>query len=254
MEGTDTPQLLHHFDVDKAGVYFYDITLVKLIGRVAGGKDQEAIPLDNSLSHNNLGDDLQMVFTLEGDRASRLVWDIQDSQLKERDEVFHHPTHDENDYQTQVHTTLYRKVVKPDVRTGEYELYLPPVKWKIEQITAKGYATLFQDGHTSDVIDLSDSLTLHTDIIQGQWRSKSGEDITEVEVKYHAQYSRIYHAPVNIGYKQVTYDTFDYLGNRYYTAKNLDGTSAKIELVRPVRKQNWPVGQRDSVYADYTFG
>ena len=253
-EGNDTTQLVHHFDVDKAGVYFYDNTLVKLIGRVAGGKDQEAIPLDNSLSHNNLGDDLQMVFTLEGDRASRLVWDIQDSQLKERDEVFHHPTHDENDYQTQVHTTLYRKVVKPDVRTGEYELYLPPVKWKIEQITAKGYATLFQDGHTSDVIDLSDSLTLHTDIIQGQWRSKSGEDITEVEVKYHAQYSRIYHAPVNIGYKQITYDTFDYLGNRYYTAKNLDGTSAKIELVRPVRKQNWPVGQRDSVYADYTFG
>ncbi len=253
-EGNDTMQMVHHFDVDKAGVYFYDDTRVKLIGRIAGGKDQEAIPLDNSLSHNNLGDDLQMVFTLEGDRASRLVWDIQNSQLKERDEVFHHPTHDDNDYQTQVHTTLYRKVVKPDVRTGEYELYLPPVKWKIEQITAKGYATLFQDGHTSDVLDLSDSLTLHTDTIQGEWYSKSGDAVKEVEVKYHAQYNRIYHAPVSIGYKQVTYDTFDYLGNRYYTAKSLDGTSAKIELVRPVRKEGWPVGHRDSLRADYTFG
>ena len=254
IEGDDTTQLVHNFVVDKAGVYFYDNTLVKLIGRVAGGKEQEAIPLDNSLSRNNLGDDLQMVFTLEGDRASRLVWDIQDTQLKERDEVFHHPTHDENDYLTQVHTTLYRKVVKPDVRTGEYELYLPPVKWKIDQITAKGYATLFQDGNISDVIDLTDSLTLHTDIVKGQWRSKSGEDITEVQVQYHAQYNRIYHAPVSISYKQMTYDTFDYLGNRYYTVKNLDGTSAKVELVRPVRKYGWPVGQRDSMRADYTFG
>ena len=253
-EGNDTTHIVHHFDVDKAGVYFYDDTRVKLIGRVAGGKDQEAIPLDNSLSHNNLGDDLQMVFTLEGDRASRLVWDIQNSQLKERDEEFHHPSHDGNDYMTQVHTTLYRKVVKPDVHTGEYELYLPPVKWKIEQITAKGYATLFQNGHTSDVIDLSDSLTLHTDTIQGQWRSATGEDITQVEVQYHAQYNRIYHAPVSISYKQITYDTFDYLGNRYYTAKNLDGTSAKIELVRPVRKLSWPTDQRDSLRADYTFG
>jgi hypothetical protein len=253
-EGNDTTQKTHSFIVDKAGVYFYDDTRIKLIGRVAGGKEQEALPLDNSLGRNNLGDNLQMVFTLEGDRASRLVWDIQDVNLKERDEIFHHPTHDEGDYFTQVHTSLYRMVVKPDVRTGEYEVMLPPVKWKIEQITAQGYATLFQDGHTSDVIDLSDSLTLHTDIIHGQWRSKNGEDITEVQVQYHAQYSRIYHSPVNISYKQINYDTFDYLGNRYYVAKNLDGTSAKVELVRPVRKEGWPVGHSDSLRADYTFG
>ena len=253
-EGNNTSEKEHDFTIDKAGVYFYDDTRVKLIGRVAGGKDQEAFPLDNSLSRNNLGDDLRLVFTLEGDRASRLVWDIQDTQRKENDEEFPHQSHDGKDYKTTVHTTISRKVVTPDVRTGEYVVYLPPVKWKIEQITARGYATLFQDGHTSDVIDLTDSLTLHTDVVKGKWRTTNGEDLTQVEVKYHAKYNRIYHAPVNIGYKQIGYDTFDYLGNRYYTAKGLDGTSTKVELVRPVRKKGWPVGVRDSMRADYTFG
>ena len=253
-EDSDLSKTKYNFSTDKAGIYFYDDTRVKLIGRVAGGKDQGDLPLDNSLSRNNLGDDLQMVFTLEGDRASRLVWDIQDTQLKETDEEFIHQTHDDNKYTTKVHTTLYRKVVKPDVQTGEYQVWLPPVKWKIEQITARGYATLFQDGHTSDVIDLSDSLTLHTDVVKGQWRSKSGKDLTEVEVKYHAQYNRIYHAPVNIDYQQIGYDNFDYFGNRYYTAKGLDGTSVKVELVRPVLKDNWPKERKDSLRADYTFG
>ncbi|MCR5713001.1 MAG: hypothetical protein K6G46_11230 [Prevotella sp.] len=253
-EGDDTSKKEHTFDIDKAGVYFYDNTRVKLIGRVAGGHVQEAFPLDNSLSHNNLGDDLQLVLTLEGDRSSRLVWDIQDDQLKERDEVFHHQSNDNDDYLTQVHTTINRMVVKPDVRTGEYQVWLPPTKWKIEQITARGYATLFQDGHTSDVIDLTDSLTLHTDIVKGQWRSKSGKDLTEAVVKYHAIYNRIYHAPVNIDYKQIGYDNFDYLGNHYYTAKGLDGSSVKVELVRPVRKAGWPAGRKDSLTADYTFG
>ena len=66
------------FYEDQASIYFYDDTKVKLIGRVAGGKEQAAIPLGNSLSKNNLGDDLQIVMALEGDNASRLVWDIKD--------------------------------------------------------------------------------------------------------------------------------------------------------------------------------
>jgi len=252
-EDNDVSKKEYNFSVDKAGIYFYDDTRVKLIGRVAGGNDQGSLPLDNSLSKNNLGDDLQLVLTLEGDRASRLVWDIQDSQLKETDEEFIHQSHDGSDYVTKVHTTLYRKVVKPDVHTGEYQVWLPPVKWKIEQITARGYATLFQDGHTSDVIDLTDSLTLHTDVVQGEWRLKNGKDLTEVEVKYHALYNRIYHAPVNIDYKQISYDGFDYFGNRFYTAKGLDGTSVKIPLVYPERKENWPVGRKDSMVAKYIF-
>ena len=252
--GGDTSTKEHNITTDVANVYFYDDTRVKLIGRVAGGKDQEAIPLGNSLSRNNLGDDLKMVFSLEGDKASRLVWDIQDSKLKECDEEFLHTSHDDIEYKTRVHTSLYRKEVYPDVRTGEYQVMLPPVKWKIEKITAQGYPTLFQDGHTSDVIDLTDSLTEHKDIIEGEWRSKSGQDLKQVEVNYNAIYNRIYHAPVDIEYKQISFDPFEYLGNRYYVYHGMDGNDVKMELARPVRKPNWPAGLKDSLMAEYTFG
>ena len=254
-ENNDTTKKEHHFDIDKSGIYFYDDTKVKLIGRVAGGKDQAALPLGNSLSHNNLGDDIQIVMALEGDNKSRLVWDIQDRNKKECDTVYHHTSHDKLfDYQTQVHTTINRMVVKPDVHTGEYQVFLPPVKWKIMQITAKGYATLFQDGKTGDVIDLSDSLTLHTDHYTGSWKSLGKNTVKNVDVTYNAIYNRIYHSPVIIDYKQLGYEPFDYFGERYYNAKNLAGESSKVPLCYPVRKANWPAGKKDSLEAKYVFG
>ncbi len=254
-EDEDTTQTEYAFTTDKAGIIFNDTTRVRLIGRVAGGRDQEALPLGNSLSRNNLGDDLQMVFTLEGDNASRLVWDILDRNKKERDEVFVHKAHDDKyTYQTKVHTTLNRKVVYPDVHTGEYEVWLPPVKWKIQQIMAQGYSTLFQDGKTGDVIDLSDSLTEHTDHLTGEWTTVTKKTVREVDVKYHAQYNRIYHSPVILDYEQKGYENFSYLGERYYQARNLMGETSQVPLCYPVRKANWPEGKADSLVAVYTFG
>ena len=254
-EGDDTSTNSYKFEIDKAGIYFYDDTRVKLIGRVAGGKDQAAIPLGNSLSRNNLGDDLQIVMALEGDKASRLVWDIQDATKKERDEVFMHKAHDKKyDYQTKVHTTINRMVITPDVHTGEYEVMLPPVKWKIQQISAKGYATLFQSGQVGDVIDLSDSLTLHSDTIEGSWMNAENEEVKIADVEYNAQYNRIYHSPVVIDYKQIGFDEFDYFGERYYNFKNVVGNKQKLTVAYGVRKQNWPVGKKDSLETKYTFG
>ena len=251
----DADATTYVFTTDKAGIIFYDDTRVKLIGRICGGKDQGSIPLGNSLSRNNLGDDLQMVMALEGDNASRLVWDIQDRNKKERDEVFTHKAHDNKyTYQTSVHTTLNHMVITPDVHTGEYEVMLPPVKWKIQQITAKGYATLFQEGQVSDVIDLSDSLTLHRDTINGSWKNANMVEVKQAVVEYNAQYNRIYHSPVIIDYKQVGFDNFDYFGEHYYNYKNLSGSNKKLALAYGVRKPNWPVGKKDSLEAVYTFG
>ncbi len=244
----------HNFTTDKGPIYFYDATRVKLIGRVAGGKDQGALPLGNSLSHNNLGDDLKMVLVLEGDNASRLVYNVQNRNEKTRDEVFEHVAHDKRfKYQTHVHATEHRLEVTPDVHTGEYVVMLPPVKWKIQQITAQGYPTLFQDGKTGDVIDLTDSINVHTDHVEGRWTNQNGDVISSVDVEYNAKYNRIYHTPVQLTYKQVGYDTFDYLGDRYYTVKYTTGGSAKIPLVLPKKKENWPAGRKDSLEAKYTF-
>ncbi len=237
----------YNFQTDKAGIYFYDDTRVKLIGRVAGGNDQGALPLDNSLSRNNLGDDLEMVFVLEGDNVSRLVWDILDRTKKETDSVYVHKSYDQKyKYQTQVHTTEHRMVVKPDPHTGEYMVMLPPVKWKIQQITAKGYPTLFQEGMINDVIDLTDSLTKHRDVLTGEWVNANGEPVTQVVEEYNAKYSRIYRSPVILDRQQLGYDNFNYFGDRYYTAKNLEGEKVKVPLCYPVDEK--------STEAKYTFG
>ena len=255
----DDPDTLktYDFQTDKAGLMFYDQTRVKLIGRIAGGKRQGELPLGYALSKNNLGDDLKMVLTLEGDNASRLVFDIQDRSLKERDEVFQHTEANKVDktvtHQTKVHTTLNRKEVHPDPYTGEYEVDLPPVKWKIQQITASGYATLFQDGQTGDVIDLTDSITPHEDKVKGTWETATVK-VTDPVEKYNAKYSRIYHSPVIIDYRQQGFDPFDYFGERYYSYQNLSGQKEKLALAYGVRKPDWPVGKRDSLETRYTFG
>ena len=245
------------FQTDKDGYYFYDETRIKLIGRVVGGKDQGEKPLGYALSNNNLGDSLKMVITLEGDNASRLVWDVQDRTKKTRDEIFTHAKAKDPKFtcQTRVHTTLNRMEIYPDENTGEYEVLLPPVKWKIQQITAEGYSSLFQDGQMGDVLDLSDSLTLHHDTIKGKWKTSGyGLEVTNPVEEYHAKYSRIYHSPVIIDYKQQGFADFDYFGDRYYGYQNLSGAKEQLSVVYGVRKQNWPENKRDSLEAHYTFG
>ena len=255
---TDADQdTTYNIRVDKAGLMFYDQTRVKMIGRIVGGKTQGELPLGYALSKNNLGNKLQMVLSLEGDNTSRLVFDIQNRDLKERTEVFEHKTANEKDkkykHQTEVHTTLNRMVVKPDIHTGEYEVLLPPVKWKIQQITADGYATLFQDGQVGDVIDLSDSLKEHQDVVKGTWETATYK-VTDPVEKYYAKYNRIYHSPVLIEYKQQGFDNFDYFGEHYYSYQNLNGDKEKLALAYGVKKKGWPEGKRDSLETRYTFG
>ena len=245
-----------YFDVDVANVYFYDETSVKLIGRVAGGKDQGDLPLDNSLSRNNLGDNLKMVLTLEGDNASWLVFDNVNRAVTERDTTYIHPKYgkaDKNEYSTRVHTTRHRMEVWPDSLTGEYQVLLPPVKWKIQQITAEGYATLFQDGKISDVIDLTDSLTLHVDTLKGRWLTHANEEVQQVVVKYHAQYNRIYRSPVLLERKQRVYDKFDYFGETSYTMRTVAGEKKTIPIAFPVTKKNAATG-KEMTTTGYTFG
>ena len=245
------------FQKDVANTYFYDSTQVKLIGRVAGGHVQGRLPLGNSLSTNNLGDSLKIVLTLEGDNASWLVFDNTNRKLTTRDAVYPHKKHDQidkNEYATRVHTERHRMVVYPDKHTGEYEVLLPPVKWKIQQITAEGYATLFQDGQTSDVIDLTDSLTLHTDTIMGQWKSRGGVEFAEAVEQYHAKYSRIYHSPVLLEYQQQGYDAFSYFGEKNFSYQPIKGVKQQIPVAYSVKKPNWPDDRKDSLETRYTFG
>ena len=238
---------------DVAGIYFYDDTKVKLTGRVVGGDIQGQKPLMNNLSTNNLGDSLTMVLTLEGDNSSWLVYDNQHPNRTEREEVVRHQRNGDDHYTT-VKTARKRMTVLPDAKTGEYELSLPPVRWKVQQVYCKGYPTLFQEGQVSEVIDLTDCLDTLTVAYDGIYYDADAGSVENPTAKYHAVYNRIYHSPVEVTYKQVGYDNFDYFGDKTYAASELTGKTVQVPLVYSVRKPNWPENRKDSLVAVYTLG
>ena len=235
----------YNFQGDVEKIYFYDDTKVKLIGRIVGGDTQGRLPLDNNLSRNNLGTGVKMVLTLEGDNTSWLVYDNLNPEKSTRDyTIAHEKGTTDQEYFTRVHTTRKRIEVSPDSLTGEYRLELPPVRWKVQQIYSDGYATLFQEGMVNEVIDLTDCLTLKNDTVSGRFATVTGDSIDNPVVSYNAQYSRIYHNPVELAYKQENYGAFDYLGDRIYKYKQVDGTSLKIPLAETDANGN----------LKYTFG
>ena len=238
---------------DVAGIYFYDDTKVTLTGRIVGGDDQGLKPLMNNLSQNNLGDSLTMVLTLEGDNTSWLVYDNQHPNRTKREEVVNHPVKGDKHY-TQVTTERKRMVVHPDAATGEYTLKLPPVRWKVQQVYCSGYATLFQEGQVSEVIDLTNALDTVKVNYDGIYYDADEERVENPTAKYHAVYNRIYHSPVEVTYKQIGYDNFDYLGDKTYASSELTGETVQVPLVYSVRKPNWPANRKDSLVAVYTLG
>ena len=238
---------------DVAGIYFYDDTKVKLTGRVVGGDDQGQKPLMNNLSTNNLGDSLTMVLTLEGDNTSWLVYDNQHPNKTEREETVRHQRGGDEHYTT-VKTERKRMTVWPDVKTGEYELSLPPVRWKVQQVYCSGYPTLFQEGQVSEVIDLTNALDTLKVAYDGIYYDIDEERVENPTATYQAVYNRIYHSPVEVTYKQVGYDNFDYFGDKTYAASELTGETVQVPLVYSVRKPNWPENRKDSLVAVYTLG
>ena len=230
---------------DVAGIYFYDATKVKLIGRIVGGDDQGNMPLDNNLSKNNLGDSLTLVLTLEGDNTSWLVYDNLNPNKTKREEVVHHQRNGDKHY-TSVTTERKRMTVWPDPTTGEYELTLPPVRWKVQQVYCKGYPTLFQEGQVSEVVDLTNCLTLKDTTYVGSYKDiDSLTVVTDPKVSYNAIYNRIYHSPVEVTYKQKVYDSFSYFGDKEYACSELTGKTTQIPLAYP--------NPKDTTQAKYSF-
>ena len=177
------------------GVRIYDQTKVRLIGRLAGGDLQGSKPLGHGLSTNYLGDDLKLVFELEGDNISQIV------------RVPDDPDKDTIQQRVDSTQTLFEKkriIVYPDVNTGEYAVDIFPVRYKITQATARGYATLFGDGKTSETLDLSDAASVHKEDVYGN-----------DTVRFNASYSITYHSPINITCKQLVYTReLDYFGEK----------------------------------------
>ncbi|MBO7457697.1 MAG: hypothetical protein J6T80_00385, partial [Paludibacteraceae bacterium] len=242
------------------GVRIWDLTKVRLMGRVIGGQDQAQLPLGHGLSKNNLGDNIQLVLELEGDNISWIVRDPDDLtkdtlEFSVLHEIYNAEGAADTVGETKVHYQKKRIVIDVDPVTGEYEADLFPTKYKIIQATARGYATLFARGKTGETIDLSNTVTTH--------------DTVKNDGKYvvsNGQFNITYRAPIAVTYKQYRYGLeYDYYGEKTYKTKNIAGADVKLELVQQDSLGNWkylfnapvfPAGQyqfRVSAHEDYYY-
>ena len=188
---------------DVSTVRLWDQTRVLLHGRVVGGNDQGQLPLGESLSKNNLGDSLKIVLMLEGDNTSYIVYDPLDLTKKERTETVKHGKRDT----TTVLSNRRSIIVRPDNKTGEYEAWVYPVKYKVTEVSATGYSTLFQEGKVGETLDL-------TNLHRGDT----------------AKYSRIYHSVPSLDVTQFNSGNERYFGVKQYLSQDNVGNKSMVQL------------------------
>ncbi len=211
------------FDKNISGATIWDSTTVVLRGRVVGGDIQGSKPLGENLSTNNLGDSIKIVMQLEGDNASYLILDPKDETVRSASYDVDFGPNKMNT--THVDVTRHTLTIHPDAKTGEYQLDLPPAKYKVVEVSAQGYATLFQAGKVGETIDLAFKVKGDT-----------------------CEYNRIYHAVPDLQVTQFNPGNEPYYGVKMTTATDVIGNKADVML--------WGykhLTEKDSV-AMYSFG
>ena len=233
------------------GVRIWDATKVRLAGRIVGGLNQADKVLGFGLSTNNLGDDLQLVLELEGDNISHIVRDEDDLTRDTLEFTVPHLVYDVNGNTvdtvgtTQMHYQKKRIIINPDPLTGEYCADLFPVRYKITQATARGYATLFAEGKTSEVVDLSNAATV-----------QKGEMMGSMFARWNEQFSITYRSPIDITCTQMRYGIAEpYLGEKSMMRQNIKNEMVEIPLAQKDSNGVWQYTFGHPVFAtgEYTF-
>ena len=189
----------YNFEKNVANVYIWDSTTVVLRGRVVGGDIQGSLPLGSSLSKNNLGDSLKIVMQLEGDNTSWLIRNPKDETVKfaRYSMAFGlENSKGERPDTTVMNVTRHSLTIYPDKKTGEYEVKVHPAKYKVIEVSAQGYPTLFQQGKVGETIDLAFNVKGDT-----------------------CEYSRVYHAVPTVDVIQ-----FNSGNEKYFGVKKLKAT------------------------------
>lgn len=184
-----------------------DATRIRLVGRMVGGNVEARKQLGFSKSKNNIGDELALELQLEGNNTSWLVFHNDrpdDTTIKQ---TVQHPAKVLT-YQPETNVTYEKKriLIHPDPRTGEFFVDLIPTKYRVSQLTAMGYPTLYQKGEGLQILDLNDSTVVKTMVSQND---------ESLKYDYHATYQRIYHVTPTVTYEQFKQGQFTgYLGEK----------------------------------------
>lgn len=238
--GTDGPEKLQDGGSYEDGVY-YDNTKTRLVGRLSGGNVEARKPLGFGLSKNNLGDNATIVLQLEGDNSSLLVYDVKHPEITEREDSVTHPhkgLYPDHEAKTSISYQRKRIIIKPDSVTGEFFVDLFPTKYKVTQLSAEGYSTLYSDGEGFDVVDLTDSIATRT------IKRTLSDSIQSINL--NASYVRAYHKPATVTYEQYRYgQKTGFLGEEKIVEMNLEGKAVEATIAKY---------DKDTKKVDYLFG
>lgn len=194
-----------NFQKNVSGYYFWDNTKVSVKGRIAGGDQEGKKPLGKWQTNNILGDNLEMVLQLEGDNTSFIYRDTLNTEQTSFTQS-DLQTVNNVDHRWSSTWERHRIVIHPDSLTGEFQIDLYPVKWKLTQASCNGYVSLFQSGKVGETYDFSDSTETGT-------------------------LNFIYHAPISFEYKQLGVNpSLDYFGQQKYVAIDACGNKKNIPL------------------------
>ncbi|WP_229039160.1 LamG-like jellyroll fold domain-containing protein [Parabacteroides johnsonii] len=211
----------HNFQEAVTDVRFWDQTKVKLIGRVAGGTVEQNKPLGFSLSKNNLGDNPALVFVLEGFENSPEIYDQDVAGEGAGESVEETLTHYDSKHSNKVTFNPYNITIHPNKETGEFEAWLFPVKYKLDQATVTGWDNLMPP--SAPTIDLtnvfSEQTSEYTPVDQ------DGNEGVTLTWPYNETFSLIHRVEPTISYKQANRagKTVDYFGYEKYPIANING-------------------------------
>lgn len=229
---------------DYDGLILTDSTTVRLVGRLIGGNRQGRLPLGMGLTKNNLGDNMRLVLELDGDNTSRITYFKDNPDLSSYSKSFTQAVNIDNLHEQQLDSTNVtfekkRIVIEPDVKTGEFCVDLAPTKYKVTEMSATGYSTLFNEGEGFQVLDLSPCDTcLVTDTYTCLNEDKHGDETRTTT--YNARYNRIVHNPVSVTYEQYRYGMKqNFFGAEKMTIYNIAGEkkTAKVATYDKEKKE-----------------
>lgn len=227
------------FNIQKGmdGLTLWDQTRVRLVGRIAGGSIEGGKKPGFGLGENNIGVALHLELQLEGDNTSQIVFNREDPENTTRVEEFSQEVRkstknatSSQDAKLQVAQTtasFQRKRIEiwPDTETGEFCVDLYPTKYKITEISAKGYSTLLSAGEGYQVLDLTNDTT----VVEADTTVTDAKSSTLYSTTYNATYKKVYHTPVIVKFKQSSYNQeLDYFGEKKYKSLMLDNSIVEV--------------------------
>ncbi|MFT5914247.1 MAG: hypothetical protein ACI81T_000734, partial [Bacteroidia bacterium] len=158
----DNDPKLFDYQEPISGLVFWDTTLVKVAGRVAGGPIESGKPLGFGLSNDNIGNATIVLTTQKGRDLTSVARAAQFYNLKEDTDIA----------SMEVNTILTYDLanprdlkINPNTETGEYIAYLLPEKYVIKTVSAGAYSATSADFSILDLSNTIESDSIYADTV-----------------------------------------------------------------------------------------